>query len=326
MKKCSNCGNALSDFDLVCGTCGKKPSGLQSNETSDSSTGKTLIPTEKPDIPETQKNQTELLVELANTYLKGSDGEEDTGMAVMLFGKAVETALRKAQYGNASDLRTVICFLEEQITDTDIIAVKTSEENNDNICTENVSDIFSNSPGELHDSFWVKKESDETEPVCIEEIVARAKNFYFGRGVGKDYFEARRLFEIAASKENVQAKKYCAYMSMKGLGGDADYYTAEKFFKEVVDSGETEFYEESSMCLAELYATYLNDIPKAVEIWEKLAINGNIDAQYNYGLALFKGIGTEPEPERGIFWWQNAAEKGHADAKHNLEVLFGKKN
>ncbi|MDY5949246.1 MAG: tetratricopeptide repeat protein [Oscillospiraceae bacterium] len=268
-------------------------------------------------------NRTKDLIELGNTYFCGSEVEEDRGTAILLFGKAVEIALKSAKNGNKSDLETVICFLNEQLPDAKEKCESTPEEKPEISSADNQRDVFSYSAGELHDSFLVKEESNEPQPICVEDIVRDAKNCFFGRETPQDYVEARRLFEIAADKNSIEANKYLGYMYMHGLGGNPDYFNAEKCFNSVLANGETEYYEETSTCLAELYASCLDDMTKAVEIWEKLALKGNADAQYNYGLALFKGIGTEQEPERGIFWWQNAAANGHADAKHNLEVLFG---
>ena len=76
------------------------------------------------------------------------------------------------------------------------------------------------------------------------------------------------------------------------------------------------------LCLAELYAIRLNKTEDAVIIWQELASKGNAEAQYNYGLALFNGMGTEQDEERGVYWWQKAAKNGHADAKYNVEVFF----
>lgn len=264
-------------------------------------------------------DKTEALLDLGYAYFNMSDNENDIDISVTLFSKAIEVSLKNAKHGNISDLKKVVCFFENTILNTTEDTQTTPEEK---VPDTNIIDVYSDS-NNLHGSFWTEEEPQETEKLCAEDAVRKAKENYFGKNGEKNLFEARRLFELAAAEGSTEANKYLGYMCMKGLGGDSDYIKAENCLKEVISKGEEDYREESSTCLAELYATCLEDMPKAVEIWKELALKGNTDAQYNYGLALFKGIGTEPNPERGIFWWQNAAGKGHEDAKYNLEVLFG---
>lgn len=247
-------------------------------------------------------NDTDALLQLGYAYFTGEDGEKSKEQASVFFGKAVEFALKK---GDAAEIGKIIRFLEDHT---------------DGFSANDVSDTCSDPLNNAK-----KTQDKEVTEITVEDIVRQAKNLFWGRETEKDHMEAKRLFELAASEGNYEAKKYIAYMCMHGLGGHADYPKAEMLFKEIFYSNNKDFHDETGMCLAELYAKHLDNVSEAVKIWENLAFEGNADAQYNYGLALFRGIGVEPEPERGIFWWQNAADKGHKDAKHNLEILFKSK-
>lgn len=249
-------------------------------------------------------NETQALMELGNKYFSGSEGEGNKEKSVVFFGKAVENALKKAEFSDTSELKIVIDFLEKKYLADDKEAIK-------NPGTNGMTDIFSNS-----------------------EVITRNKSeIFINEGKkhfdNKSYEEAALCFEKAIKLGNTEAKDLLteakfnlAYMAYYGTDSNPDYEKSEKYFKDVIESKDSRFYEESMLCLAELYAIRLNKTEDAVIIWQELASKGNAEAQYNYGLALFNGMGTEQDEERGVYWWQKAAKNGHTDAKYNVEVFF----
>lgn len=255
-------------------------------------------------------NETSALLELGNIYLSGSEGEENKERASVFFGKAVENALKKAKDSDISELELVIRFLEEysEFAEKTVVGKPEDEE----VVSENdTGDIFSG-----------------------DENVVVDKGLMF-RSKGKEYFEneeyedAIECFEKAiengddeSSKLLTEAKFKLAYKAYYGADGNPDFVESEKLFREVAESNDERFCTEAKLCLAELYATRLDRKEDAVTIWQELAAEGVADAQYNYGLALFNGLGVEQSEERGVYWWQKAAKNGHADAKYNVEVFF----
>ena len=49
---------------------------------------------------------------------------------------------------------------------------------------------------------------------------------------------------------------------------------------------------------------------------------GNTEAEYQLGNDYASGRGIERNPAEAVKWWRKAAEKGHAQAQHNLGVAY----
>ena len=62
------------------------------------------------------------------------------------------------------------------------------------------------------------------------------------------------------------------------------------------------------------------DYTAALSIWQRLAEEGNGDAQYAVGVIHYKGQGVRKDLESALEWFQKAADHGHRDAMFNLGV------
>ena len=60
------------------------------------------------------------------------------------------------------------------------------------------------------------------------------------------------------------------------------------------------------------------DEGRAKTWYEKAAVAGNPDAQYELGMIYIKGKGVPKSEADGIAWLRKAAEAGHAEAKKEL--------
>lgn len=60
------------------------------------------------------------------------------------------------------------------------------------------------------------------------------------------------------------------------------------------------------------------DLPAPVSEIERLALEGDVIAQYNLSIALSKGEGVARNPEWAAFWLLKAAEGGFAPAQYNI--------
>lgn len=63
------------------------------------------------------------------------------------------------------------------------------------------------------------------------------------------------------------------------------------------------------------------DYPAALRLYEKAAEKGHVHAQYISSIFYFRGYGTEPNPEIGMYWLLKAAQQGYEPALLVLEKL-----
>ena len=61
---------------------------------------------------------------------------------------------------------------------------------------------------------------------------------------------------------------------------------------------------------------------KAYEIFEKLALEGNPDAQFNLALMYVEGQGVEQDYSKAVYWYTKSAEQGMVYAQHNLALMY----
>ena len=62
------------------------------------------------------------------------------------------------------------------------------------------------------------------------------------------------------------------------------------------------------------------DYTAAMSIWQRLAEEGNGDAQYAVGVIHYKGLGVRKDIKSALEWFQKAADHGHPEALFNLGV------
>ena len=66
------------------------------------------------------------------------------------------------------------------------------------------------------------------------------------------------------------------------------------------------------------------DYIKAVEWYQKAAVQGNADAQYNLGTMYYTGRGVTRDYKQAKKWWRLAADQGNENAQKTLVKLFGR--
>ena len=67
-----------------------------------------------------------------------------------------------------------------------------------------------------------------------------------------------------------------------------------------------------------------NNFKKAFSLYEQLAYNGNIDAQYNLGIFFYNGIGVKQNKVLAFIWLSTAASKNHKLAQNKLGFMYEK--
>lgn len=64
------------------------------------------------------------------------------------------------------------------------------------------------------------------------------------------------------------------------------------------------------------------DLKSALRIWMAAAEAGDVEAQNHVGEIYERGLGTEPNYEAALIWYQKAADKGYGPALFNLGTLY----
>lgn len=63
------------------------------------------------------------------------------------------------------------------------------------------------------------------------------------------------------------------------------------------------------------------DYKKAVELYQKVAEQGNASAQSNLGVMYYSGQGVKTDKIKTYQYWMMAAKQGVATAQNNLDIL-----
>lgn len=66
----------------------------------------------------------------------------------------------------------------------------------------------------------------------------------------------------------------------------------------------------------------LKDEAEAVRWYTKAAERGDAEAQYNLGLMVLIGEGTEKDLKKGIGWMEQAAANGYELSAHVLSIIY----
>ena len=69
-------------------------------------------------------------------------------------------------------------------------------------------------------------------------------------------------------------------------------------------------------------AVHQKDYSTAYELFLEAAETGNAEAQYNLGVLIQTGQGTEKDPARALSWFEKSAAQGWADAQYQLGNMY----
>ena len=91
-----------------------------------------------------------------------------------------------------------------------------------------------------------KAEAAKGDPVVLYEL---GELYYHGKGTGRDYAEAFKVYTQSAAKGYVLAEANMGYLYERGLGVGRDYKKAMEWYGKAAEKG----HAESQMGLAEIY-------------------------------------------------------------------------
>ena len=113
------------------------------------------------------------------------------------------------------------------------------------------------------------------------------------------YLTALKLAEAAAARGEPQANTLIARIYAEGLGVGKDEKTAVNWYARAAEAGEA-----------------------AARMFEKAALTGHAEANYNLGLLFLKGDGKPENPRRAFQHILYAAEKGIAQAQYDVAAMY----
>lgn len=143
-----------------------------------------------------------------------------------------------------------------------------------------------------------------------DALYAMAEAYYNGFGVEKDVPKSTELWKKSAELGHWGAQ-----------GVQIDYNKAESYYRDVIDAGESDYYDNAVFGLALMYSTIVNDNYKAFPLWKLSAEHGNTTAKYNLGICYHNGWGTLKDDNQALYWWRQAGAEGDENANDNVRVL-----
>jgi TPR repeat protein len=142
-----------------------------------------------------------------------------------------------------------------------------------------------------------------------------------GRGVAPDTGAAFRFYFKAAEKGVAAAQFNVGNMYANGIGVPKDDFEALLWFRQAADQGLAE--AQYNLALAYEHGRGVRLDEAAARRWYRLAVTqGNPRAQYNLALMLEEGRGGDPGPEEALTLYRAAAAQGFAAAQNNLGLML----
>ncbi|MFJ7700184.1 SEL1-like repeat protein [Lysinibacillus fusiformis] len=151
-----------------------------------------------------------------------------------------------------------------------------------------------------------------------------ADMYFNGEGVPQDFTLARKWFDFAASKNVAEAMFTLGIIYEQGLGVKKEKHAAFNAYKKSAEAG----YVEAQYRLGGIYLEgrldQAKDINRGLFWYERAAEQFHIDAFYDLGFIWSKGLTGIRNIEKGIHWFKQAALQGDADAKLQLGHIYNK--
>lgn len=133
-----------------------------------------------------------------------------------------------------------------------------------------------------------------------------------GRGTVQDFAKARSWYEIAAKNGDAMAQCNLGVLHLRGRGSDEDWITAAYWFLKAATQGRKEATANLEWILKRRDS--LSDTASAVARYRNVAEEGDVDAQFLMGWLHEHGVGTVPNVEAALEWYNRARRLGHMKA------------
>lgn len=145
-----------------------------------------------------------------------------------------------------------------------------------------------------------------------ETYDAAGELFYQGR-----YIEAREKYLTLAEAGSEDAQVALGWLYQEGLGVTRDLTEAYKWYKKVADTNapKGQFY------LGALHRLQKNH-EKAVQYFEKAAMQGYVDAYLQLGWMYREGLGVPRDLEEAYKWYKKAADTNSSEGLFNIGGIY----
>jgi TPR repeat protein len=294
------------------------------------------------------------------------DAETDLWKAVEQSGKADDYSVYLQQYpfGKYAPLAKIrLQRLAEQVNEQANNTEKSAWALAQNLNTEaGYLNYLSNYPNAQNAIIARSRlESFKRQTGNLEQAAAnwkRGADYYFGRGVAKNYAEATRLYRLAAEQGYAKGQYSLGYMYQYGLGVEKDYKEAVRLYELAAAQGDSMgqyglgyMYDygigvaKDNNQAVKLYALaaaqgysyaqdaigykYMNglgvpqDYKEAMRYFRLAAVQGYAQGQFNLGYMYLNGQGLLPDEKEAVRLYRLAADQGYANAIDGLGYLYG---
>jgi hypothetical protein len=135
----------------------------------------------------------------------------------------------------------------------------------------------------------------------------------------KDYQTAYRQWKAMAEAGQAEAQFDLGVLYAQGLGVRRDLSEAARWYRQSADQGNA----EAEFALGQMYSRgggAPRDLDDAMR-WFQMANDPNSDGPPT-DWTVIQGYGIRQDQQQAAYWYQLAAEKGHAEAQYNLGRLY----
>ncbi len=135
----------------------------------------------------------------------------------------------------------------------------------------------------------------------------------------KDYQKAFREYKAAAEAGQAEAQFDLGVLYAQGFGVRRDLNEAARWYRQAAEQGNA----EAEFALGQMYSRGWGtprDETDALR-WFQMANDPNSDGPPT-DWAVLDGYGVQQDQKQAAYWYQQAAEHGHAEAEYNLGRLY----
>lgn len=125
------------------------------------------------------------------------------------------------------------------------------------------------------------------------------------------------FLKLAAKENNYRAQYLMALCSQEGIGVEKNLANAIKLYEKIAQEGDVEAQSNLGVALHDIKAT------KLAQMWfERAAKQGDPVGQYNLASYLYQGTGGILDPQKAFELFEEAAKQGHPGAKYCVAAIL----
>lgn len=145
--------------------------------------------------------------------------------------------------------------------------------------------------------------------------------FYGLPSWGDDYKQSRQWYKVAADRGLVKAQYELAHFYEEGWGGDVEPAKAMALYEKLANDGDL----DAQTKLGDKYFVgdhVTQDYTKSFYWKEKAAEQGDGGAAYNIGMMYYNGLGVSKDYKKAFAWFVCADQKKIREAEYALGMMY----